>query len=231
MGTKRGQATFFMLIGMALIFAVIVYVLLTTIQSKPVAPLGAEKVHACAQAALEDLFLDIAFRGGYTSMPKETIIMAYGEIPLYMNNGIHFPTQQQVQTVLEEEAKERLEICMKGLKRTDGEIKVTITLLPREVQTHVTYPALLTDGVQERQLPPLLLHHKARMLTLYSIAEQIVQLITEDPLRIPSSDLLDLEEKEQVVINALWDDTKIIYFISDNDPETYDITWAFAVKA
>ncbi len=219
-----------MLLGIVLLFSVLIYVFLTNIQYKPLAPLGAEKVHACAQAALEDLFLDVAFRGGYTTMPKETIVMAYGELPLYITRDVHFPTQQQVQASLEEEAKERVEVCMKGLKRTEGETKVTVTLLPREVQTHVTYPALLTDGKQERQLPPLLLHHKARMLTLYSIAEQIVSLIKEDPLRIPSNDLLDIEEKEKVVINALWDDTKIIYFISDNDPETYDITWAFAVK-
>lgn len=231
MGKKRGQATFFMLLGVALIFAVIVYVLLTNVQYKPTAPLGTEKIHACAQAALEDLFLDIAFRGGYTVMPKQTVVMAYGEIPLYIENGIYLPTQQQVQMTLEEEAKEMLEICMKELKRTEGETKVIVTLLPREVQTQVTYPVLLAEGKQERQLPPLLLHHKARMLTLYQIAEQIVSFIKDDPLRIPSSDLLDIEEKEKVVINALWDDTKIIYFISDNDPEMYDITWVFAVKA
>jgi len=231
METKRGQATFFMLFGVVLLFAVVVYVLLTNIQYNPAAPLGAEKVHACAQAALEDLFLDVAFRGGYTAMPKETIVMDYGELPLYIHTGVHLPTQQHVQATLEEEAKERLEICMKELKRTEGETKVIVTLLPREVQTQITYPALLTDGKQERQLPPLLLHHKARILTLYSISEQITQLIKNDPLRIPSSDLLDIEEKENVIITALWDDTKIIYFISDNDPEAYDITWVFAVKA
>ncbi len=233
-GGKRGQVTFFIVLGVVILFSIIIYALLRTGMQREITPhLQATTLAACTEEALEEIFFDIPFYGGYNVQAEKFIPTLFGNIAVYFHKQIMVPSQEQVQKSLENAAKERVVKCMeieRSFRKEIGEITVNIVLSSEDTRAIVTYPGVLVHDNNEQKAPPIAVRSKARILALYTLANRITHAIASDPLRVPSSDLLAMEEKEHVAIDTIFGDQNVMYFITDTADDAMQLTWAFAVR-
>lgn len=209
---KKGQVSIFLIIGTGILFAIILYFTLRNTGVQVAWPENIAALTSCTEKTVESVIADISFQGGYSQMPDSVFSTAMGDIPVYITGNItRIPKFEEVKSALEEETKERLTACR------NVSIKASMMLSDNDVRAIVKY--------HEREITVSV---PARIAALHRVAQEVTKRIEKDPLVIPSSELLDIEKKENVDISAVWDESTIAYFITTT--RGMPIVWSFAVR-
>lgn len=213
---KKGQTILFVVLGILILFTVLLYALLSYVPKAVPAPKMSESLHACSEAVLKDVVADIAFQGGYAVLPDSVFPTIFGEVAYYhYDNKTVIPSEEMIVKAIEAAAQDQLQSCQQGA------IGATVTATDADIRATVLYP---NEGT-----PPIVMRIPARLLTLNKAAKRVLQAMDE-PLTVPSSSILQIEEDHRLEITATWDDESVLYFISEKDPAQLPLTWAFGVR-
>ena len=199
------------------------------ISSIQTTPIDTGSISSCTEKILANILSDLAFQGGYLTI-DEKYSTIWGDVPIYTLNK-NVPTEDELKTEFELEAASKLLVCITpNMKKQEGDIIVESEFNNNQVRAVVNYPVSIAKGAYEQQLSPVPVKINSRILVLQKAADSIIKAVGDNLMQVPTVTILDIEEKDNLLIDALWDQENILYFISDKDKISQPLVWVFAVR-
>lgn len=253
---KKGQLSFFALIGLILILAIILYVVVSKFLLETPLQRGQEElaessidqpikvfIESCVtQTSRLGLFF-FGFVGGDVTPQAYQNFFSYGaryKIPYLYYGGISTDlTKEFVQTTLAKYVDDNLKKCtgsfvpFPGVNIKDREPKTNVNLLDNEIVFSVNYPITVTRDNKKSVIGPEFTSKTAlRLEEMRQITNQIISQKKSDPSLIHWNYLTDVTQKGYNATAYAEVDSTLIYRIVD---ERYELLgepyiFQFAVK-
>ena len=232
---KKGQITFFIILGLAIIFSLMFYFAIyqTSLADKPMLPVtDVSGITECSNRMFIDTLNLLSYQGGYLNLPDNSVDTLFGKIPVYLENKIlNMPSEEVLKKSLSQQISILAEDCLaKNMKPLGEDIITDIMLNANEASATINYPYVIMQGDKQRVTPLINVKSQARILTFYNVVKQIIDEIKNEPMIVPASFLFDLEEKYNFDIETYWEENLVFYFITEINPESEKLTWMFAVR-
>ncbi len=238
---KRGQVTFFVLTGIALLFIVgsLLYLRVqkqkTTLAPTIALPLHAQQVYSYVQSCLDDILPLGAFllgkQSGFYRAPQDALRTNETIIAYYYKNSIkRVPTARDFENQFSLFIKDNLPLCVDfsrfpSLAITPGKVTSSITVRENNVDVQVTYPLKIEKESTVLALSkPYSSTLPLRITKILDAASKITQAAHEDPETI---DLTLLLETDFDINLISYDNHTIIYAITDKQSMLRGVPYTF----
>jgi hypothetical protein len=240
---KRGQLTLFVFMGIVIVISIFLYYFLndsksSLIISPEINPVY-ESVNFCLSDVTKSSIYEISFNGGYFNLPNESNDLS---LPYYFKDKKNLmPSKEVVESEISNYVREMGMICIK--KELFNLQKYDVTYEEMNVETKI----LEDDTVEINILFPFNVYYNEntyridknynyvyneRLFTIYSFVESIIKEHEIEPRAVCINCLgEDALEKNLFVDMWSFDDTEVIYYVSDVSKEnSKPLTYFFVIK-
>lgn len=219
---KKGQITFFILIGLLLVFVLLLFSVLQSYKTDYLQP-SADKIIAFVENCLAQTtgaaVLETARHGGFYDLPEKT---ASENIPYFYGRAAVQFSKERWEKELASAIENELDACLQdfilfraeGLRIDAKEKEVFVTIKEKSVSVSLTFPLTIGVGDQTKQLDKFARSPSLDLLPLITAIRAISKL---DKQELCLSCLFELADEHQLVIRVFFDREKtLIYEITDS---------------
>ncbi len=218
---KKGQITFFILIGVLIVFLLLLFSALQSYK-KDYLTLSTDKIVAyvenCLAQTTKEAVRETAMHGGFYNLPEKT---ASENIPYFHGPAAVQFSKENWEKELARAVEEELDACLQGfiLFRIEGlridvqEKKASVIIKEKSVSVALSFPLTIEAGDQTKQLEKFSRSLSLDLLPLISATRAINQFEKNE---LCLSCLFELADEYQLVVQVFFDKNKtLIYEITD----------------
>jgi hypothetical protein len=248
---KRAQLTLFILLGLMIVAAALVYYFMSSRDSSS----GLERlieapaeiqplklfVESCISEQLQQAVKDLPLQGGYYERPPLSTTYSGLTIPYYYHHEAlsQMPSEQVLGNQIALFLEDRLPDCIQdfralrqgGFDIDAGELSASALLAQGSVDAEISYPLRVRRNDFSYTIDRFSASVDSTFRQMYGYAEGIIAELEKNPQYMPISFLIELASDNGFTVETiLQDEGSVIYTLNDVDALREPRIFAFAVK-
>lgn len=181
---KRGQVTFFIVLGILILFTLAFLSILSNLMPKKEEVFTSVEmvttfVEQCVRKTMNDGILMTAMQGGFHRLPKKKARLWENDVPFFYGPGSVSFSHQQWEQQLADFLENRLSLCtqsfwvfaMHGIDITEKEKRASVMIRSGDVLVTLSYPLQITQGDVTKQVDQFTAIVPVRLLPLVRMVE------------------------------------------------------------